>query len=346
MSPPVRTLVADRGDAGVRLDLVLRRHLTDVGAATRTRVQRWIEGGHVTVNGAAVRRASARAALGDIVAVVLPDRRPRRAMAAEDFALEILDEDDYLLALNKPPGIVVHPTFGHATGTIMNALLARAGEWPVGRRPSIVGRLDKGTSGIVLVAKTRDVHRALQRALSADLTGCATREPIEKDAQRLGPAKDYLAVVYGRVPRRGTIDLRLRLDPGDRRRTIASAASGARSVTEFERLACVRARGVGLALLRCRLITGRRHQIRAHLAARGWPIVGDPTYGDPRWTRVDDPVLAAGLHAMPRQALHAWRLAFQHPIADQPVRIEAPLPRDMADLIARSGLAAGAGAVL
>src|SRR5882672_6970821 len=173
MSPSLRTLVADRGDAGVRLDLVLRRHLTGVDAATRTRVQAWIEGGLVTVNGAPVRRVAARTALGDIVAVVLPDPKPRRAMAAEDVALDILYEDDHLLALNKPAGVVVHPAYKHPTGTLMNALLWRARAWPGGGRPSIVGRLDKETTGIVLVAKTPAVHASLQRAINA-----ATRSDV------------------------------------------------------------------------------------------------------------------------------------------------------------------------
>jgi 23S rRNA pseudouridine1911/1915/1917 synthase len=322
MSPSVRSLVADRGDAGVRLDLVLRRHLTGVDAATRTRVQAWIEGGQVTVNGAPVRRASARAALGDIVAVVVPDAKPRRAMTAEDAALEILFEDDHLLALNKPAGIVVHPTFTHATGTILNALLGRARTWPAGARPSIVGRLDKLTSGIVLVAKTAAVHAALQRAMTAG-------------------TKYYLAVVYGRVAAaRGQIDLRLHVDPRDRRRVVASTTSGASSVTAFERLARVPARRAGLAALRCRLITGRRHQIRVHLAARGWPIVGDPIYGEPRWSTIEDPLLAAMLRAFPRQALHAWRLAITHPLTGERLQVDAPIPQDIADVIAIAGLPA------
>jgi 23S rRNA pseudouridine1911/1915/1917 synthase len=338
MSPSLRTLVADRGDAGVRLDLVLRRHLTDVGAATRTRVQAWIEDGQVTVNGAPVRRVAARAALGDIVAVLLPDPKPRRAMAADDTALDILYEDEHLLALNKPPGVVVHPTFKHATATIMNALLGRARTWPAGRRPSIVGRLDKLTSGIVLVAKTAAVHAALQRATNSDPAQAPSHV-----AQAFRPAKDYLAVVYGRVAAaRGTIDLRLHLDARDRRRVIASTTAGAHSVTLFERLARVSAPRAGLALLRCRLLTGRRHQIRVHLAARGWPIVGDPTYGEPRWSTIDDPMLAAALRVFARQALHAWRLAIAHPITGEPLHIEAPIPADIADLIALAGLASPA----
>src|SRR5215831_20198582 len=140
MAPSVRTVVAARGDAGVRLDLVLRRHLGDVDAATRTRVQTWIEGGRVTVNGATIRRVAARTALGDVVSIVVPEPKARRAMSAEDVALDVLHEDEHLLALNKPAGVVVHPAYKHPTGTLMNALLWRARTWPSGGRPSIVGR--------------------------------------------------------------------------------------------------------------------------------------------------------------------------------------------------------------
>ena len=337
MSSSVRTVVADRGDAGVRLDRVLRRHLADLDAATRTRVQSWIESGCVTVNGAAVRRVSARAVLGDLVSVVVPDPAPRRAMLAEPAALAILFEDDHLLAIDKPAGVVVHPTFRHPAGTLMNALLWHARGWGAGRRPSIVGRLDKLTSGIVLVAKTREIHAALQRAGSG-----GDAERIARHAGRSFQGrhfiKDYLAVVYGRVPVRGAIDLRLALAPRDRRHVVASAASGAASLTEFERLARARAPRAGLALLRCRLVTGRRHQIRVHLAARGWPIVGDPVYGEPLWRDVEDPRLAAALRAFPRQALHAHRVTLTHPITRERLKIEAPVPEDITGLIAIAAL--------
>lgn len=160
-------LTADRGDDGLRLDLVLRRHLTDVSSATRTRVQAWIEKGLVTVNGAPVRRVSTRAALGDIVAVALPDQAPRAAMAAEDVRLDVLYEDDHLLAIDKPAGVVVHPAYKHAAGTMMNALLWHARAWPAPQRPSLVSRLDKLTSGIIVVAKTAAAHAELQRAMTA-----------------------------------------------------------------------------------------------------------------------------------------------------------------------------------
>ncbi|HKB09410.1 MAG TPA: RluA family pseudouridine synthase [Vicinamibacterales bacterium] len=321
MSPSLRTLVADRGDAGVRLDRVLRRHLTDLHAATRTRVQAWIAGGLVTVNGLPVRRAAARAALGDRVCVAIPDAAPRRAMRGEALALDVLYEDDALIAIDKPAGMVVHPTFRHPGGTLMNALLGRAAAWPPDQRPSIVGRLDKGTSGIVVAAKTREVHAALQRALHE------------------GGTKHYLALVYGRVPAgTGRIDLRLALDSRDRRRVVASPHAGAHSVTKFERLSRVAAARAGLALVRCTLVTGRRHQIRAHLLARGWPIVGDPVYGEPRWRDVEDPMLAAALRAFPRQALHAARVSFVHPVSGNILDIEAPLPRDIAALLETAGL--------
>jgi 23S rRNA pseudouridine1911/1915/1917 synthase len=304
----------------LRLDLVLRRHLADVGAATRTQVQAWIENGHVTVNGVPVHRTAARAAAGDVVTVALPPTPPLTPMAAEDVPLDILYEDDQLLALDKPAGVVVHPSYKNKDGTVLNALLWHARGWPDGQRPSLVGRLDKGTSGILVVAKSAASHAALQRAMASS------------DAE-----KDYLVVVYGRVKMaRGEIALRLAHDPMDRRRMVALSSTGnvgAPSLTRFERLGCVAAPRAGLSLLRCRLVTGRTHQIRAHLAARNWPPVGDPVYGEPRWTSIADPILAAALRAFARPALHAWRLAFRHPVTDRRILLEAPLPHDFQGLL-------------
>jgi 23S rRNA pseudouridine1911/1915/1917 synthase len=322
MAPPPRILTADRGDAGRRLDLVLRRHLTDVAAATRTRVKAWIENGQVAVNGTPVRRVAARTALGDVVRVVLPDLPPRRPMAAEDVGLRIVYEDDHLLVLDKPAGVVVHPSYRNLSGTVMNALLWHARAWPAHQRPSLVGRLDRLTSGILVVAKTAAVHAALQRTMKSS-----------------GSEKDYLAVVYGRVnAARGEIALRLGRDLSDRRKVVASTTAGAPSLTRFERLGRVAAPRAGLSLLRCRLVTGRTHQIRVHLAARGWPLVGDPTYGEPRWSQILDPRLAAALKAFGRQALHAWRVALIHPVTRERLRLEAAVPRDLDDLLAASGL--------
>jgi len=321
-----RLVTADRGDAGRRLDLVLRRHLAGVDEATRTRVQTWIENGLVTVNGSTVHRVAARAAFGDRISVLLSEPPPRMVMSPEDVALDVLFEDDYLLAVNKAAGVVVHPTFTNPTGTLMNALLGRARAWPPQQRPSIVGRLDKLTSGVVVVARSAQAHAKLQRALSST--------PASSHCE-----KEYLAVVYGHVrARQGSIDLRLGHDRKDRRRVVASTTVGAASLTRFERVARVAAPRAGLSLLRCRLVTGRRHQIRVHLAARGWPIVGDPAYGEPGWSRVADVELAEALRAFPRQALHAWRVAFIHPETRKRLVIEAPLPRDFEGLLAATGL--------
>src|SRR5471030_3312076 len=208
----------------------------------------------------------------------------------------------------------------------MNALLWNARAWPAPQRPSLVSRLDKLTSGVIVVAKDAAAHAALQRALSAN------------DAE-----KDYLAIVYGRVKvARGEIDLRLGTDRHDRRRVVASVVDGAESLTRFVRLGRVAAPRVGLALLRCRLVTGRTHQIRVHLAARGWPIVGDPVYGEPRWTSIKDVTLASALQAFPRQALHARRVVLIHPASGERLEIEAPVPADLTGLLAATRLAAGA----
>jgi 23S rRNA pseudouridine1911/1915/1917 synthase len=177
-----RELTADRGDAGQRLDLVLSRHLADVRVATRTRIQRWIADGLVAVNGAAARRVSRRLAAGDMVTVALPALAAPPVMAPESWPVVVRYEDDSLLIADKAPGVVCHPTHAHAAGTLMNALLWQARQWPTGQRPSLVGRLDKWTSGLVLVAKTARMHAALQRTMA---------EP--------GSIKEYVALVYGVV---------------------------------------------------------------------------------------------------------------------------------------------------
>ncbi len=315
----VRTFLSDRGDTGRRLDLVLRRHLANLESASRTRVQTWIDKGTVSINGQTVRRAAARIAVGDLLAVDIPDAAlpSRRALEPQHAPLQILFEDDHLLVLNKPPGVVVHPSHAQADGTLLNALAWHARTWSAPARPSIVGRLDKLTSGIVLIAKSPASHAKLQNTMATTAT-----------------EKDYLAIVYGRVKaQRGKIDLRLRRDPQDRRRVITSATVGAPSLTHFEVIAQTPAPRVGVALLRCRLVTGRTHQIRVHLAARGWPIVGDPVYGEARWSRITDPQLSEALRGFPRQALHAWRLAFLHPTTMQRMVIEAPVAEDMRSLM-------------
>lgn len=326
------TLTADRGDARRRLDLVLRRHLGRL-STTRTCLQTWIETGRVSVNGRIVCRVAARTAHGDVVTVMLP--RPSEGGDTVDDSrtssgppLSILYEDEHLLAVDKPAGVVVHPSYRQLVGTLMHGLREHGREWPDGTRPSLVGRLDQFTSGVVVVAKTAAVHAALQRALASSRG-----------------AKDYLAVVYGRVRvGHGQVALPLASDPSDRRRVVALEAhdpDGAASLTLYARMARAAAPSTGLALLRCRLVTGRKHQIRVHLAARGWPLVGDAVYGGPLWSQVRDATLSAALKAFPRQALHAWRVAFTHPATGSRLLLVAPVPSDLRSLLRVSGLSYG-----
>lgn len=310
-------------DAGQRLDVFLTRSLSDFRGLSRTGIQSWIAEGRVLVQGVPATRSSARVAAGDSIEVLLPPPPPRRPEPeAPEIRLSILFEDDHLLALDKPPGVVVHPSIGHRTGTLFDVLLRYAESWGDARRPGLVSRLDKDTSGVLLVAKTGEMHAALARALRAP-----------------GAEKEYLAVVYGETPfEKGRIDLRLQRDPADPKRMAASKTEGQVSATLYERLDGSSTGGVPLTLLRCRLLTGRMHQIRAHLSAQGLPIVGDPVYGAPRWKGIQDPELAALCRDFPRQALHARRLSFEHPVTRVPLEVAAPVPPDLADLLSAACL--------
>jgi 23S rRNA pseudouridine1911/1915/1917 synthase len=300
-------LITDRGDARLRLDRVLVRHLTTVARVSRTAAQRWIEEGAVTVDGRTTLRPSTRVSEGAAVGVQLPSsavlkQRPR----AEQHELSIVYEDAEVLVVNKPPGIVVHPSYRQTSGTLLNGLL-----WHLGSRadvrPGIVTRLDKDTSGLVLVALTAAAHAAFQRTAF-------------RDAMR----KEYLAIVRG-WPRPGAGAIREPLghDPRDRRRIVVTR-DGMESETRYSTVSRGTRHGARESLLRCELVTGRTHQIRVHLAARGWPVVGDRVYGQP-----DTDIT--------RQALHAWRLSFLAPSSRQCIDVEAPVPEDMKALLHSHG---------
>ncbi len=290
---------ADRGDARLRLDQALVRRLGREIRLSRTRAQRWIGDGRVLLDGHPANRASQTVMEGVHVVVCPPDDTARRqAPEPEDLPLEVLFQDDSVLAVNKPPGMVVHPTYRNTSKTLLNAVLWQLRDRPEAR-PGVLTRLDKDTSGLVLVALSPAVHAAVQA-----MTGAAR------------PRKEYLAVVEGRpAPASGRITLPLGRDPGDRRRVIADAG-GAWSETRYE----VTASRGGRSVVRCELVTGRTHQIRVHLAASGWPIVGDRTYGSPA-------------HVIARQALHAWRITMSHPVTQEPLTITAPVPADIAALL-------------
>lgn len=319
------SFVADRGDAAHRLDLAAARHLAGPFALSRAALQRLVAEGRVRVNGVAATRPAQRLAPGDLVELDVPPPAPRAAPAAEPLPLVILHEDAAILVLNKPAGVVAHPTPAHHSGTLVNGLLWHAARRPdeaTGWQPRLVQRLDKDTSGLLVVAKSPEVHAALQDARAAF-------------------EKDYLAVVWGRpAPERGLLTDPLGRDPLDRRRVMVKD-SGAAARTGYQLLDHSRGTARGLSLVRCALLTGRTHQLRVHLSAHGWPIVGDPVYGHPPRSRLADIAADRAARAFSRQALHAWRLTFTHPRSGRRLQFEAPLPGDLAALLTATGLGRG-----
>jgi 23S rRNA pseudouridine1911/1915/1917 synthase len=258
-----------------------------------------IKGHLVHVNGRPADPAD-RVAAGDIVEFEIPEAYVAEA-GAEAIALEVLYEDEDLAVINKPAGMVVHPAPGHYTGTLVNALLGRGGSWSVvggSTRPGIVHRLDKGTSGLIVVARNDFTHRALSAQL--------------KDRSL---SRTYLAIARGRVKEdAGELEGPIGRDPRERKR-MAVVSGGRFARTRYE----VVERGPGHTLLRCDLDTGRTHQIRVHLAALGHPIVGDAEYGGRRPGEPGRPML------------HAWRLRLRHPRTQAEMSFEAPPPADFED---------------
>jgi 23S rRNA pseudouridine1911/1915/1917 synthase len=320
-----RRIRADRGDDRERLDRVLQRHLAGLPEATRTKIQEWIGAGLVTRNGASA-KPSEKVLAGDLLEVVLPPPPPPKpGIEAQEIPLSVLYEDEHLLALDKPAGLVVHPAVGHRDGTLVNALLFRSKQWAgPADRPGLVHRLDKDTSGVLVIAKTEPALAKLGKAM--------------KDRSL---EKDYLAAVYGRPPvRKGRIDLGVLRDPRDRKRMTTSKSSGRPSSTLYEILGESSGERAGLSLLKCTLVTGRTHQIRIHLKAIHLPIVGDPVYGSPRWKGIRDDALREACRTFPRQALHAWRLAFDHPVTGRRLTLVAPPPPDLSGLLGLAGLPA------
>jgi 23S rRNA pseudouridine1911/1915/1917 synthase len=314
-----RVFVIDRGDARRRLDRVLQDRLPQ-SDASRARIQRWIESGRVTIDGVVQSRPARRVVEGQSVDVRVP-AAPRRRHAPEPLALDVLYEDDTLLAVNKPAGLVVHPTRRYPTGTLVNALLWHLREWVDGGvGPRLVHRLDRETSGVMLVAKSRETHAALARAMA-----------------RRHVRKEYLAVVYG-LPRVNRDRIDLRIGRNTTGRLIASKNEGRPCSTSYQLVARSDGARAGVSLLRCTLGTGRLHQIRVHLSAIGLPLVGDPLYGEPRWKGVVDPACAQICAAFPRQALHAWRLELPHPVTGRPLALEAPVPDDLSRLLTAVGI--------
>ena len=307
---------------GGRLDRVLA---TQVPALSRSRLKALILAGQVTVEARTVRDPAAAVNSGDIITVTLPEPEPAKP-AAEAIPLDIVYEDDALIVLDKPAGLVVHPAAGHASGTLVNALIAHCGDSLSGiggvERPGIVHRLDKDTTGLMVVAKNDRAHRRLSNQFADKREG-----PIERD---------YLALVWGAPERpRGTIDAPLDRHPHAREKR-AVRQGGREAVTHWEVVERYNgADGKPVAsLLACRLETGRTHQIRVHLAHIGHPVMGDETYATGFRTKVTrlSPAAQQALAALGRQALHAEHLAFEHPVSGEILDFRAELPGDMAQL--------------
>jgi len=320
----------EAGGAGLRLDQWLAGAFAP--DLSRSRIQALIAAGEVTTDGVVVRESRTRLRPGMRVVINLPPPGPAEP-GPEEIPLDILYEDEEVIVLDKPAGLVVHPGAGNWTGTLVNALLNHCGGSLAGiggvRRPGIVHRLDKETSGVMVVAKTERAHKAL----SAQFADHGRTGSLERA---------YWALVWGAPVRvAGTIEAPLGRSHRDRTRqaVVTAQRSDARNaVTHYKVLERFGARPDGTALaslVECRLETGRTHQIRVHMAHIGHPLVGDEDYGSAFRTKANllPPPVAEQVRTFRRQALHARLLAFEHPASGEVLSFETPPPADMAQLI-------------
>ncbi|MBC8020798.1 MAG: RluA family pseudouridine synthase [Methyloceanibacter sp.] len=315
---------ADASHEGVRLDRFLSERLPEL---SRTRVQNLIKEGRVSLDGATIVEVKYRVKPGERFAVDLPPAAPPQPRA-EAIPLKLVYEDDALIVIDKPAGLVVHPGAGHDTGTLVNALIAHCGESLSGiggvARPGIVHRLDKDTSGLMVVAKTDQAHRALAEQFA--------------DHGRSGALeRGYLALVWG-VPSRphGTVDAPIGRHPTSRTKMAVLPSRGREAVTHWrmvERFG--REKEPVASLLECTLTTGRTHQVRVHLAHIGHPLIGDPLYGPgfkSKLRKLPEP-LHGKLAALSRQALHAARLSFVHPRTGTLLKFNSQLAPDLSEIV-------------
>ncbi|QCP49491.1 RluA family pseudouridine synthase [Trinickia violacea] len=304
--------------SGERLDKVLAKVFPEF---SRSRLQSWIEAERVLVDGvpAKVRQPVPLGATIELTPDLLPEQL---AFAPEPVPLDIVYEDDTLVVINKPAGLVVHPAAGNWSGTILNGLLHRYGDAAAGLpRAGIVHRLDKETSGLMVVARTLEAQTDLVRQLQARTV-----------------KRRYLALVWGNMPSEGTIDAPIGRDPRERTRmAVVTGASGKRARTHFRTVDETIWERQPVSAIHCDLETGRTHQIRVHCAHIGHPLLGDPVYGRARGKRSVTP-LPGGFA---RQALHAWRLGLIHPQTGRPMQWRADPPEDMVALAEALGLGGG-----
>jgi 23S rRNA pseudouridine1911/1915/1917 synthase len=296
--------------AGERLDKVLATFLPDY---SRNRLKSWVEAGAVMVDGKVTK---ARYLLhGGESIKVFPQEMPEQfAFSPEDIPLEVVYEDSSIIVINKPPGLVVHPAAGNWTGTLLNGLLFRYPELKSLPRAGIVHRLDKDTSGLMVVARTPQAQTALVKQLQERTVG-----------------RRYLAWVWGDAPSQGKVLASVGRDQRDRLKMAAGSSHGKPAATLFRRLAKGAFNDAALALLECRLETGRTHQIRVHLESLGFPILGDPVY------RKKVPGIAKTL-PFTRQALHAYALTLEHPAKNELMTWFALPPIDLMELMPHIGI--------
>jgi 23S rRNA pseudouridine1911/1915/1917 synthase len=312
------TVSGEEGSA--RVDRVLAAHLADL---PRSRLKTLILAGSVTLGAAPIRDPAYHVAPGDTITIDVPEAAAAEPKG-ENIALDIVFEDDNIIVINKPAGLVVHPAAGHETGTLVNALIAHCGTSLSGiggvRRPGIVHRLDKDTTGLMVVAKNDLAHQSLSEQFA--------------DHGRTGQMRrGYLAFAWGLPNRqRGTVDAPIDRHPHAREK-MAVRQSGRAAVTHWEVLESFAGRdGKPVAsLLACELETGRTHQIRVHLSHIGHPLMGDAVYGPHFKTKANQlgPKAQAALAALDRQALHAYLLVLEHPRSGELLHWEVPLPEDL-----------------
>ncbi|MCK6546723.1 RluA family pseudouridine synthase [Myxococcota bacterium] len=314
IAEPPTTFTVEAALDGVRLDQVLKHHVPD---RSRALLQRHVEAGAVTLDGAPPKRGNRTPVAAGTIVVYTPPIPEPVTLVAEDLPLSILFEDEDVLVVDKPKNLVVHPALGHPRGTLVNAVLFHvralaASPRAATMRPGIVHRLDRDTTGAIVIAKNEAAHEALGRAFAE---------------RRV--AKEYVAVTIG-APKdaSGTLDTFYGRHPRDRKRFSSKVASGKRAITHYT----VRERYPGAALVDVRLETGRTHQIRVHLADLGHPLVGDRSYG--RRGSVRHPKSGLIIADLDRPALHARRLAFPHPRTGRTIDVVAPLPADLEALLA------------
>jgi 23S rRNA pseudouridine1911/1915/1917 synthase len=310
-SPATSELTVDATGAGERLDRWLARRLP---GHSRARLQAWITAGQVRVEGGPARPA-ARLREGQRIMIQIPAPEPAEPLA-EDLEMTIVYEDGHLLVVDKPAGMAVHPGAGRASGTLVNALLHHVRDLSgVGGvlRPGIVHRLDRGTSGLLVVAKDDETHRGLARQFAG--------RTVEKE---------YRAIVLGvPVRRAGEVVAPIGRDPVHRKKMSVRSRRGRPARTAYRVLAAYD----GACLVGLKIATGRTHQIRVHLASLGHPVVGDVVYGGRRQPASRDPAVREALRSFPRPALHAGRLTFDHPVTGKRMELESPLPPDLRALL-------------